>query len=288
MKLRIGIGSTGLSRGRGERVAGMLAEHGHEVQLIPYGADNDPGPHSGGVLVSELRTALRQGEIDAAVQTMEHVPPFLHDDLVLAAFPPRRDFREAFVGVHGNPLSGMRQGARIGSRSPLRIAQLHHMRPDLVFVPVDGAIQDRIARVDDGDLDGLVVSAEAVHMVDLSDLITDYLDIIPAIGQGALAMECRRDAPEVVDALSDIEHGETRICIMAERSVLRAMQGFMNNPVGAVCRRQGVLSLKAGAFSFDGQISIISELGVPTSEVHALRIGEALAKELRARGADKL
>lgn len=288
VKLRLGAGSSDLMQARAARVAEALKEHGHEVEIVPKGKPHDPGPSWGEDIVNELRTALLNGEVDAALHTLEHLPVEEIPELHLAAIPERGDAREAIVGHNNTALSGLREGARVGTKSPLRIAQIHHIRPDLEFVPTDGTIADRVARVDGEDLDAVIVSAEALDVVGLADRITGYLDIIPDIGQGALGLECRVDATAVADALRDIEDTETRICIMAERAVLRKMQGFTDRPVGAIARRTRVMGIKAGAFSFDGERRIVVELGIPTSEFHAVKTGLAVAEALRERGADKL
>lgn len=288
MKLRLGAGSSELMQARAHRVADALGEHGHEVEIVPIGEAYDPGPSWGEDIVAALREAVLSRTVDAALYTLEHLPVDKIEGLSIVAVPERGDAREAIVGHNGMPLSGMRHGARIGTKSPLRIAQLHHIRPDLEFVPTDGTVADRVARVDGKDLDAVIVSAEALEVVGLGDRITGYLDIIPDIGQGALGLECRDDTPEVAEALRDIEDTETRICIMAERAVLREMQGFTDRPVGAIARRIKVLGIKAGAFSFDGERRIVVELGIPTSEFHAVKTGRAVAEALRERGADKL
>lgn len=288
MKLKLGAGSSELMQARAHRVADALAEHGHEVEIIPVGKAHDPGPSWGEDIVASLRTALRAGEIDAALHTLEHLPVEELEDVEIVAVPERGDVREAIVGHNNTALSGLRHGARVGTKSPLRIAQIHNIRPDLEFVPTDGTVADRIARVDGKDLDAVIISAEALDVLGFGDRITGYLDILPDIGQGALGLECRTDANDVADALRDIEDTETRICIMAERAVLRQMQGFTDRPVGAVARRIKVLSIKAGAFSFDGERRIVVELGIPTSEFHAVKTGRAVAEALRERGADTL
>lgn len=273
---------------RAHRIADALAEHGHEVEVVPIGKDYDPGPSWGEDIVEALRVALREGEIDAALHTLEHLPVEEVDDLEIVAVPARGDAREAIVGHNNMALSGLPHGARVGTKSPLRIAQLHHIRPDLEFIPTEGTVADRIARVDGEDLHAAIISAEALDVLGLADHITGFLDIIPDIGQGALGLECRAEAKDVAKALQDIEDTETRICVMAERAVLRQMQGFTDRPVGAVARRLKVLSIKAGAFSFDGERRIVVELGIPTSEFHAVKTGKAVAEALRERGADTL
>ncbi len=288
MKLKLGAGGSDLMQARARRIAVALGEHGHEVEVVAVGGLDDPGPSWGEELTAKLRKAVLGEEVDAVVHSLEHLPVDEVDDLTMASIPKRGDAREAFIGHAGMPLSGMRHGARIGTRSPLRIAQLHHIRPDLEFVDTKGTIADRVNRVDGDDLDGVVVSAEALDVVGLSNRITDYLDIIPDIGQGAVGMECRVADTHIADVLHAIEDTETRIAIMSERAVLRAMLGFTDRPVGAITRRRGALSIKAGAFSFDGARRIVVELGIPTSEFHAVKTGKRVAEELRVRGADKL
>lgn len=288
MELKLGAGGSDLMQARARRIAVALGEKGHDVDIVAVGGLDDPGPSWGEELTAKLRRALRDGEVDAVVHSLEHLPVDEPEDLVMASIPKRGDSREAFVGHEGMPLSGMRHGARIGTRSPLRRAQLHHIRPDLEFVDTEGTIADRVNRVNGEDLDGVVVSTEALDVVGLSNRITDYLDIIPDIGQGAVGLECRAADEDTAAVLLEIEDTETRIAIMSERAVLRAMQGFTDRPVGAITRRRGALSIKGGAFSFDGQRRIVVELGIPTSEFHAVKTGKRVAEELRLRGADKL
>lgn len=288
MELKLGAGGSDLMQARARRIAVALGEQGHDVEVIAVGGLDDPGPSWGDELTAMLRQALRNKEVDAVIHSLEHLPVDETQDLTMASLPRRGDAREAFVGHNGLPLSGMRQGARIGTRSPLRIAQLHHIRPDLEFIATEGTIADRVARVDGEDLDGVVISAEALDVVGLSNKITDYLDIIPDIGQGAVGLECRVADEDIAAVLREIEDTETRIAIMSERAVLRAMLGFTDRPVGAITRRRGALGIKAGAFSFDGARRIVVELGIPTSEFHAVKTGKRVAEELRVRGADSL
>ncbi|MCG6566659.1 hydroxymethylbilane synthase [Tessaracoccus sp. ZS01] len=293
MKLRLGTRGSALALARSEMVAELLRAQGHEVDIVRVATEHVDTIHmadgySLGVFAQELRTSLRSGAVDVVVHSVKDVP--LSDrpeDLTFAAVLKRGDHRDALCSLRGMPLAALPRRSRIGITSLRRLAQLRALRPDLTFVDVGGTLQDRLRRLEPGDLDAVVVSAAGVHALKVEDRVAEYLPILTAPGQGALALECRRSDEETLEAVRELDDVETRICIEAERAVLTGLNTTYLAPVGALATRRGILGLKAGIFSIDGTKRTVLEIGLPTSEYHAQRTGHNVAEALKARRADR-
>lgn len=285
MKLRLGTRGTDLAKARTNQVAEGLRGLGHEVEVVPVTTAEpdanhmDDGLSFRGQFAAELRQALRDGTVDAVVHSTKDIPigEQRQPDLVIAAVPLRDDWRDALVSRNRLRLSALPRQARVGVTSLRRIAQIRRIRPDLTFVDVGGTMAERLARVQPGDLDAVVLSASALQRTGMIDQVAEFLDILPAPGQGAKSIECRAADKEVIEAIAALEDPETRICVAAERDFLFRLGADYRMPVGALVSRRSILSLKAAAASVDGSRYIQLEIGMPTSLLHAKRAGERMA-----------
>ena len=189
-----------------------------------------------GVFVSALRESLLRGEVDFAVHSLKDLPTGAAPGITVAAIPARDDPRDALVGRDGVKLADLPPGARIGTGSPRRAAQLAVLRSDVTCVPIRGNANTRLAKVRDGELDAVVLAYAGLARIGQTDLVSEIFepdDMVPAPGQGALAVECRSDDAELVGLLATIDHAATRAAVTAERSLLAALEAGCSAPVGA-------------------------------------------------------
>jgi hydroxymethylbilane synthase len=189
-----------------------------------------------GVFVSALRESLLRREVDFAVHSLKDLPTGAAPGITLAAIPARDDPRDALVGRDGIKLADLPPGARIGTGSPRRAAQLAVLRSDITCVPIRGNANTRLAKVRGGELDAVVLAYAGLARIGQTDLVSEIFepdDMVPAPGQGALAVECRSDDAELVGLLATIDHAATRAAVTAERSLLAALEAGCSAPVGA-------------------------------------------------------
>jgi hydroxymethylbilane synthase len=260
--LRIGTRRSALAMVQAEAVRSSLAARGALADLVPVVTEGDrvvdrPLDQLGvrGVFTSALEEALLRGEIDAAVHSLKDVPTRLGAGLVLAAVTEREDPRDAAVLRGHEALSGVPAGARIGTSSVRRAAMLRLYYPTLDVAPVRGNLDTRIGKLDRGEYDGLVLAAAGLHRLTQRDRVTEYLDpdwMVPAPGQGALAIETRADDADAVALVRALEDPVARRAVEAERRVLDALGGNCQLPVGAYARfdaahREWTFSVFVGA-----------------------------------------
>ena len=189
-----------------------------------------------GVFVSALRDSLLRREVDFAVHSLKDLPTGAAPGIVLAAIPSRDDPRDALVGRDGAKLADLPPGARIGTGSPRRAAQLAMLRGDVTCVPIRGNANTRLAKVRDGQLGAVVLAYAGLARIGRIDLVSEIFepdDMVPAPGQGALAVECRAEDGELTELLAMIDHPATRAAVTAERSLLAALEAGCSAPVGA-------------------------------------------------------
>jgi hydroxymethylbilane synthase len=189
-----------------------------------------------GVFVSALRESLLRGEVDFAVHSLKDLPTGTAPGITVAAIPARDDPRDALVGRDGAKLADLPPGARIGTGSPRRAAQLAVLRADVTCVPIRGNANTRLAKVHDGELDAVVLAYAGLARIGHTDQVSEIFEpdnMVPAPGQGALAVECRSDDAELVGLLASIDHAATRVAVTAERSLLAALEAGCSAPVGA-------------------------------------------------------
>jgi hydroxymethylbilane synthase len=189
-----------------------------------------------GVFVSALRESLLRGEVDFAVHSLKDLPTGAAPGITLAAIPARDDPRDALVGRDGIKLADLPPGARVGTGAPRRAAQLAVLRSEVSCVPIRGNANTRLGKVRDGELDAVVLAYAGLARIGQTDLVSEIFepdDMVPAPGQGALAVECRADDAELVGLLAAIDHPATRATVTAERSLLAALEAGCSAPVGA-------------------------------------------------------
>ena len=236
-----------------------------------------------GLFTKEIEEALLGGAIDLAVHSLKDMPTDLPAGLTLAAIPEREDPRDALVG---RSLGALSAKARVGTSSLRRAAQLRARRPDLEIENIRGNVDTRLRKLDEGQYDAIVLAAAGLRRLGWENRITELLDagvMCPAVGQGALAVETRKDSGAAQEIAARLEHRESRIAVTAERAVLRSLGGGCQVPIGAYATVVGdVVYLRAIIVSPDGTQMIRKESRGATSD--AERIGGALGEELLAGG----
>jgi len=299
-------------------VRALEAIGAQEVELVRVRTDGDrlPGPLASlggtGVFVTALREALLDGRADVAVHSLKDLPTGRVPGLVLAAVPAREDPRDALVARDGLALDALPHGARVGTGSPRRRAQLLALRPDLDVVDLRGNVDTRLARVSTGNLDAVVLAAAGLARLGRSAEMTDLLDtgrMLPAPGQGALAVECRavdvagspvagapRGSDDELRALvALIDDGATRLAVTAERALLESLEAGCSAPVGALAQRDdGSLTLTSNVTAPDGSRTLrrtdrVVLTGDPDADLVAAReLGSRAARALLDDGAADL
>ena len=295
--LRLGTRRSLLATTQSGHVADMLRALGHEVELVEIVTEGDVSTASlaslggVGVFASALRQALHRGEIDLAVHSLKDLPTTPEDVLVVAAVPPREDPRDALVARDGLTLGELPAGAVVGTGSPRRRAQLAALGLGLTFQDLRGNVDSRITRVRSGELDAVVLARAGLSRLGRADEITESLDpiqVLPAPGQGALAVECRADDDAVRALLARIDDADTRACVEAERALLARLEAGCAAPVGALAEVvEGVdgpeLSLRAVASATDGSSDVRRSLTGAVAD--AADLGRRLADLLIDDGA---
>ena len=308
--IRLGTRRSALAKAQSEWVAERLRRAGGlAVELVEVTTEGDvnraPLTTLGGtgVFVSALRDALLAGTIDVAVHSLKDLPTQPATGLRLAAVPVREDARDALV-ARGATLATLESGARVGTGSPRRAAQLRLARPDLRVVDLRGNVGTRLGRVADGDLEAVVLAVAGLKRLDRADVIDEILDpavMLPAPGQGALAVEIRDLGLDAADsrsaaletALRSLDHAATRAAVTAERAVLAALQAGCAAPVGALAvvdeTGSGQPELTLHAFLADGEGAAASRLSITAPSDQAEAAGRQLATRLLDRiGSDVL
>ncbi|WP_462418540.1 hydroxymethylbilane synthase [Kytococcus sp. Marseille-QA3725] len=306
--IRLGTRRSELATTQSTTVADALRARGHEVELVLVTTEGDvnraPLSRIGGtgVFVSALRDALLAGEIDVAVHSLKDLPVAQPEGLVIAAVPDREDPRDALVARDGLTLDDLPAGARVGTGSPRREAQLRVARPDLEVVDLRGNVPRRLAQVDEGVLDAVVLAGAGLRRLGLADRVTQWLEpqvMVPAPGQGALAVECRTGDTALVQEVAALDDSATRTAVTAERAVLGTLEAGCSAPVGALARATDEhVTLQAFAGPRDGSWSLREErdagapaggreTGTPLDDT-AEDLGRRVALALRDAGADRL
>jgi hydroxymethylbilane synthase len=243
-----------------------------------------------GLFVKELETALRDGRADIAVHSAKDVPMALERGFALAAILAREDPRDAFVSRAFAELEALPGGAIVGTSSLRREAQLRSRFPALEVRPLRGNVETRLAKLDQGDYAGIVLAVAGLKRLGLADRIRAVIDpdvSLPAAGQGALAIECRDERADLVAALAPLHDADTGACVLAERAASRALGGSCQVPLAAYGEiADGSLCLRGLVASPDGRRVVRAAARGDPGEPE--RIGAALARELRAAGADEV
>ena len=243
-----------------------------------------------GVFTKEIETALLNGEIDLAIHSLKDLPIDLPNGLYIAAIPSREDPRDVFIASTGVPLDEQHNGAKIGTTSPRRKAQLLHLSPNLQVVDVRGNVDTRLRKLQETDLDGIVLAAAGLKRLNKQDTITQYFDVdqmVPAVGQGALAIEARENDNVIEKLLNPLNDDLTTTEITAERTVLEHLGGGCQLPIGAYAKYEdGELSLIGTVCHPEGKLRLVER--VSGSLDNPQHLGKVVAEKLLNNGAREL
>ncbi len=237
----------------------------------------------------EIEEALLTDSVDLAVHSLKDLPTLLPRGLALGAVLEREDPRDALL-ARGVPFAELPAGARVGTSSLRRRALLARWRPELELVDLRGNVPTRIRRLEEGSFDAIVLAAAGVKRLGLDGHVTEYLPlerVLPAVAQGAVAVEVRAGDDQVLRWIATLDHAETRAATTAERALLRRLEGGCQIPVGALGRvDDGTLTLAGVVCALDGSTSVAAERSGPVAQAAAL--GLALAEELLAAGGEAI
>ncbi|MFF8034800.1 MULTISPECIES: hydroxymethylbilane synthase [unclassified Streptomyces] len=318
--LRLGTRRSKLAMAQSGQVADAVSQvTGRPVELVEITTYGDVSREhlaqigGTGVFVAALREALVRGEVDFAVHSLKDLPTAQPDELVLAAIPVREDPRDVIVARDALKFTDLPRGARVGTGSPRRMAQLNAYARghglDIETVPIRGNVDTRIGYVAKGELDAVVLAAAGLNRIGRSDEVTDFLSVdtvLPAPGQGALAIECAADDADLIAALAELDDPFTRVAVTAERSLLAALEAGCSAPVGALADLPPVLDfarlrgnpqadgqivkemcLRGVVGTIDGTTMVQLSTTGPVPETHdaAMALGRELATEMLAQGA---
>ena len=297
LTIKLGTRRSALATAQAGMMADQLRALGHTVEMIEITTIGDTSTASlsaiggTGVFAAAIRQALLAGEIDIAVHSLKDLPVAPEPGLVIAAIPPREDPRDALVARDGLTLGELPAGSVVGTGSPRRTAQLAALGLGLSVTDIRGNVDTRISLVRNGSCDAVLLARAGLFRLGRLDEITESLDplqMLPAPGQGALAIECRDDRPDVIEALAPLDDPDTRACVKAERALLAALEAGCTAPVGALAEvvegDSGTeLFLRAFAGSPDALIQLRRSNVGPLAEPE--RLGRELAAVLLAEGA---
>ena len=293
--LRIGTRGSMLAKWQAESIRKQLfAATGMEAEIVIIKTSGDkmqqaPLTQIGGkgIFIKELEEALLEETIDLAVHSVKDIPTDIPSRLMFPAVCRRDDVRDCLVG---STLANLRRGARVGTSSLRRQAQLKHLRPDLDLRDLRGNVDTRLRKVESGEYEAVMVSKAGLDRLGLSKRISEVLSpevCMPAVGQGAIAVQCRLKDTEAGDLLAPLDDAETRTAIIAERALLAALQGGCQVPMGAWARvERGELVLDACVCSVDGVQYVKQRASAAPDQ--ATQLGEHMARVLIEAGAQPI
>jgi hydroxymethylbilane synthase len=243
-----------------------------------------------GLFVKEIEEALLDGRIDLAVHSMKDMPAEIPAGLTIGAIPLREEPRDVLIAREGKLLEALPQGARIGTSSLRRSAQLLNVRPDLVIVPLRGNLDTRLRKLESEPFDAIVLAAAGVRRMGLNDRVTEVLDesvMLPAVGQGALCIEIRKDDPLISPVMAGMDDAHTRKVVMGERAFLNRLEGGCQVPIaGHGHLENNTYTLTGLVCEVDGTQRIKASLSGPAEQSE--QIGVKLAETLLAKGAGEI
>lgn len=273
------------------------AHPGLEVELIKMKSRGDkildtPLAKIGGkgLFVKELEEGMLRGDADIAVHSMKDVPMEFPEGLHLAVICDREDPRDAFVSNTYQSLDQLPEGAIVGTSSLRRQCQLLDIRPDLQIRFLRGNVQTRLRKLDDGEYDAIILASAGLIRLELGERITDFIEttaMLPAVGQGAVGIECRVDDDEIHRLLAPLNHAETFTRVSAERAMNHRLEGGCQVPIAGFAELNGdQISMRGLVGEPDGTKSIRAEINGPAAE--AISLGEKLADDLLSQGAGEI
>lgn len=246
MNLRIGSRGSQLALWQANHIAALLRGQGHSVEIEIIKTTGDRLQEvtfaqvgSKGMFTREIEEALAEGRVDLAVHSLKDLPTELAEPFALAATPPRVDPRDVFVSVHYANLASLPQGARVGTSSQRRRAQLKALRPDIEAVEFRGNVDTRLRKLAEGQVDAILLAAAGLDRLEKTEWVRERLDpkdFCPAAGQGSLGIETRKDDAATLAAIAFLDDPATRFAVTAERAALAALGGGCQVPIGIHCR----------------------------------------------------
>lgn len=313
--LRLGTRGSQLARWQADWVTARLQELGHAVEIIEVRTSGDAqqsGPISAlvegngkgatggqGVFTKEIQRALLDGEIDLAVHSLKDLPTTPVEGLTVAAIPERAPVADVLISPHATTIDGLPEGARVGTGSFRRKAQLLHRRPDLVIGDLRGNLDTRLRKLDEGQHDAILLAEAGLTRLGWTDRLAGRIppdELLPAPGQGALGIECRGDDDATRTALQPLDHFPTNAAVTAERSALNRLEGGCLAALGAWAEFDNDwLSLSVVVLSDDGVKRLEGDAAAMVNDLHGLHglhgatgLGRIVADDLLARGAAEL
>ena len=293
--LRLGTRGSQLALWQSNWIKSKLEVLGYSVELITIKTEGDLIPGSlvkiggQGLFTKQLQVALLENQIDFAVHSLKDLPTETHPDLFLAAVPKREDPRDVLLSIDNRQLSELPANAIVGTGSVRRAAQILHARPDLQVKDIRGNVETRIRKLNESEYDAIILARAGLVRLELDHHITEVFDkstLMPAVGQGALGVEIRRHDAETLAAVSQLRDDESFPAVLAEREMLRNLQGGCLAPIGAwTTVTEGQLKLEGVVLSTDGKEKICAEITKPISEAN--EIGTLVADSLRDAGATR-
>jgi len=305
MLIRLGTRQSALALWQADYISNSLRLLGHEVELVKITTSGDvsttPLGQSGGqgVFTKEIQRALLENRCDLAVHSLKDLPTEINSDLSLVAVPQREETADCLISNVGM-FDKMPIGAKLGTGSPRRKAQLLHARPDLVVADIRGNVDTRIRKLDKGQYDAILLAYAGLHRLGLTERITEQLThslMLPAVGQAALGLETRSNDAATIQAVSALDHLESHAAVLAERSLLRSMRAGCLAPLAAnAIVRTHSIRIEARVISSDGRevISSRQEIKIEPAfdrlELYsaAENLGLTIAEHLISQGADRL
>jgi len=263
----------------------IIKTKGDKIQDVPLAKVGGKG-----LFVKEIEEALLDGRIDLAVHSMKDMPGDIPDGLCIGPIPEREMPLDVLISRNDCKLADLENGATIGTSSLRRAAQLLHARPEIRIIPLRGNLDTRLRKLDEGQMDAIVLAAAGVRRLGLESRVTEYLDpacMLPAVAQGALCIEIRASDPETDRLVNVLNHPETRTVVLGERAFLHRLEGSCQVPVA------GHGTLENGRFTLAGLVAnldgtVVLQASATGRADQAREIGVALAEKLLARGADRI
>jgi len=300
--LRLGTRGSPLARAQAETVRALVARHNgvpeNLIEIVVIRTDGDRTQAENlslseiggkGLFSKEIEAALRAGEIDVGVHSTKDMATVLPHGLEMPVFLEREDVRDAFISLVADGIEGLPQGARLGSSSLRRRAQLRHIRPDLEVVEFRGNVATRLEKLKAGVADATLLAMAGLNRLGNAELATavlDPLDFPPAPGQGAIGLEIRAEDDRAREAIAPLDHGPAHDAVAAERAMLRVLDGSCRTPIGVFTRRTGtMLSMRGQVLSPDGAEGYIADIEGPAAE--AVQLGTELGQDLLGQAGDE-
>src|SRR5271157_687144 len=308
MKLRIGSRGSQLALWQANHIAGLLRGQGHSIEIEIIKTTGDRLQEvafaqvgSKGMFTKEIEEALAAGRVDLAVHSLKDLPTELPEPFALAATPKRVDPRDAFVSVKYSCLADLPEGARVGTSSQRRRAQLKALRPDIEAIEFRGNVDTRLRKLAEGQVDAILLAAAGLDRLEKTDWVRERLepkDFCPAAGQGALGIETRKDDAATIAAIAFLDDAATRFAVTVERAALAALGGGCQVPIGIHCRPWLHEDSDADGALWDEFFAVVAapETGKSVRIFHmalhvgadAAAVGRQVAKKLIEAGAGPL